>query len=387
MAAKKAETTGASCAAGGRTPKARPGSLREVAEAAGVSKAAVSMILNPASPLASRFSEATRRRVLAAAERLGYKPNLLARGLKTARSPFLGLQLCLPPGLLQASQALFGPMLLELLLGVSLAASRRQLYPIVSVRSGRAGRGDLAVIEDLIASGVRGVMVYGASSPVLARLEQLRQEQGLVCLALFRGGARARRFRWWIDQDNVAAGTLATRVLLEQGHRRIACLVREDRSRVMRDRLLGYRAALQQAGIKPQSEWICRCPAVPAGRMDPRLLDVLGRFLRRTRCTGLVALNSGLTIAAAGLIWSREPGLAERFRFALVGHDIVGAQSPGLTRVTSVQVCWREVGEQAVEAIADEMQGIRKIERPILITPKIWTADGASMTWSARVRA
>ena len=63
--------------------------LKEVAAASGVHPAAVSCIVN-GSKGNSRFSEATRVRVLRAAEKLGYKPNQLARQLKWRRTRTIG---------------------------------------------------------------------------------------------------------------------------------------------------------------------------------------------------------------------------------------------------------------------------------------------------------
>src|SRR5262245_61038784 len=63
--------------------------LRDVAEAAGVHPATASRALNPATR--SLVNVDTARRVIRAAETLGYRPNPIARGLKTAKSATVGL--------------------------------------------------------------------------------------------------------------------------------------------------------------------------------------------------------------------------------------------------------------------------------------------------------
>lgn len=75
-------------AASGRVATGAP-TLRDVAKAAGVSQSTVSRIVSGA-PTAIPIAAATRERVLAAAKRLGYRPNPLARGLTGARTMLLG---------------------------------------------------------------------------------------------------------------------------------------------------------------------------------------------------------------------------------------------------------------------------------------------------------
>src|ERR1700751_1826118 len=67
----------------------RPATLRDVATAAGVHPATASLALNPETPI--RVGEDPPRRVPAAAHRLGYRPNPVARSLRTRRSHSVGV--------------------------------------------------------------------------------------------------------------------------------------------------------------------------------------------------------------------------------------------------------------------------------------------------------
>src|SRR6202035_2563961 len=81
----------------------RPATLRDVAAAAGVHPATASRALNPETRLL--VSEETAKRVLAAAAELGYRPNAVARSLRTRRSHTVGV---LIPDL---NNPLFPPMI------------------------------------------------------------------------------------------------------------------------------------------------------------------------------------------------------------------------------------------------------------------------------------
>ena len=91
--AQAGRTAGAEAGGTATTPSARAATgaptLRDVAKAAGVSQSTVSRVLSGA-PTTIPIAAATRERVLAAAKRLGYRPNPLARGLTGARTMLLG---------------------------------------------------------------------------------------------------------------------------------------------------------------------------------------------------------------------------------------------------------------------------------------------------------
>src|SRR3954464_11750038 len=74
---------------GKRAPRQPPPTLRDVAEAAGVHAATASRALNPATR--GLVNADTAKRVIKVAESLGYRPNPIARGLKTAKSGTVGL--------------------------------------------------------------------------------------------------------------------------------------------------------------------------------------------------------------------------------------------------------------------------------------------------------
>ena len=68
----------------------KPATMRDVARLAGVSQPTVSRVLNQ-SDTAISISEETRSKVLAAVDELGYRPNILARGLRTQQTQMLAV--------------------------------------------------------------------------------------------------------------------------------------------------------------------------------------------------------------------------------------------------------------------------------------------------------
>lgn len=221
--------------------------IRQVAEEAGVSPATVSRVLT--GHRAEVFPEATRRRIHAAAERLGYRPNMAARSLQMNRSFLIGV-------LVNASNA---AIYADFLRGLQGALSAGNYSPIV-FSHGDCDEQDKC-LRRWIDRRIDGLILNAAHD---ARgefdLTHFRSFVGpeipvVEVFGRFVPGVPS------INIDNAAIGRAATRHLLDLGHRRIAMLTHEryvlgrgKRTPVHWDaweRYLGYEAAMQAAGLEP----------------------------------------------------------------------------------------------------------------------------------------
>jgi DNA-binding LacI/PurR family transcriptional regulator len=204
--------------------------LKDVAARAGVSIKTVSNVVNGYVHVAPD----TRARVQAAIDALGYVPNLAARRLRGGRSDVIAL----------AVPELRSPYFAELAGLIVRAAEQRSWTVLIDQTDGQAGRE-----RDLLA-GLRRHAIEGLIlSPVGLGPEALAQRGGVPTVLLgehLRTGPADH-----VAIDSVAAAADATRHLLRLGRRRIAAIGAPDRpSTVTRQqRLAGYHAALQQAGV------------------------------------------------------------------------------------------------------------------------------------------
>jgi LacI family transcriptional regulator len=209
-----------------------PSTVRAVAKLAGVSPMTVSRVINNAESVA----EGTRQKVLRAIEQLDYVPNRLARGLTSSRSGTLGLVV----------PDVVNPFFTLVLRGAE-AAARRAGYRLLVCDTENDPRREREYLEDLVSYRVDGVLVAPASQ---------RSEPGLLPL-LRRGFPFVLIDRSIssmdcdsVQSDNVAGARRLTEHLIAIGHRRIAHLVDSDENSTGRERLQGYREALQAAGIE-----------------------------------------------------------------------------------------------------------------------------------------
>ena len=211
-----------------------------VAERAGVGVGTVSRTLNGSGPVA----EATRRRVLEAAEALGYRPNFAARSTRTGRMGSIGLLMSAEP---DERSPVFRGMLSEI----------RQ---VLRDRDLSLTIGDLPDLKPLAASKVPAMlrewrvdgMLVNLVADLPAELVELIDNQPVPRIWM-----NTRRPSDAIRPDDHDAAYRATVTLLEAGHRRIAFLS-EFRGRnhhySLPDREAGYASAMSEAGLAPVTD-------------------------------------------------------------------------------------------------------------------------------------
>lgn len=213
----------------GRQP--RP-AQRDVAALAGVSRATVSAVLNEAPRI--RIAEATRRRVWAAAEELGFRPHHMARGLRAGRSDTMGLV---------TSQIATTPYAVAIIKGAQEAAFRHGKMLLIIDTDGATDLADEAIAR-LIGWRVEGLVIatdYHREIPAPSHLDATPT----VLVNCFSTDPALPA----IVPDERQGGRLATETLLAAGHRRIGFVNGPRGFPASAGRLWGYRDAHRAAGI------------------------------------------------------------------------------------------------------------------------------------------
>ncbi len=233
--------------------------IRDVASAIGVSPMTVSRVIND-SP---RVSEQTRRRVEDAIEELGFVPNQLARGLSRRETRALGA--IIPD--------IANPFFTMVIRGAEQVAWRAGYHLILCNTHAELER-ELGYVEDMLAFQVDGVLlapVSDRSSPHLRLLNRNNMPFVLVdrSVAGYDGDL--------VQGDSEGGARRLVEHLVELGHRRIGMVTEAEDVSTARDRLGGYRAALDAAGIAIAPELIAVASAVdpgPAREATLALLDL-----------------------------------------------------------------------------------------------------------------
>jgi DNA-binding LacI/PurR family transcriptional regulator len=204
----------------------------QVAAMAGVSQSAVSRVFTPGASVSPRTAEKVR----AAAEQLGYRPNVLARAMITGRSRMIGL-------VVAYLDNQFYPVALERL---SRALQARGYHVLIFMADNDDAKTD-EVVRELLDYQVDGIVTASVamSNDLTARCEAA----GIPVVAFNRGQDDPRLSE--VTSDNLAGGRRIAEFLVAGGHRRIAHIAGWQGSSTGRDRALGFRQGLEEAGLAP----------------------------------------------------------------------------------------------------------------------------------------
>lgn len=298
--------------------------IYQVAREAGVSPSTVSNFLNGRS---ERMHQQTRKRVEAAIERLGYRPNRAARQLRTGRIDVVGLVV---PSVANPFWGTFA----RHLEGAALA----QGYHVLLCNSERDPGRERNYLEELWDDGIRGVVLC-SSLPSLDHVTPLL-DRGLSVVAFDRTAqAGDPPALVNISVDNVIGTELATRHLLDLGHRRLAFVSGSLRSINRSERFRGFSAALESAGLSVERDAV-----VWSGAGDGSYGDLDAAGLGRTAATELlsaphpptaiVAINDMCALGVCAGI--RDVGLRVGQDVSVVGFDdilLADLSAPPLTTV------------------------------------------------------
>ena len=204
--------------------------MRDVAERAGVSVTTVSHVINETRPV----SDELRRRVLAAMDELGYQPNRLARSLRRGQTHTIGM--IIPDNA--------NPFFAEMARGVE-DTSFENGYSLILCNSDGDLDKELLYTNVLIEKRVDGILFVAAGLSTDRILDLQTQKTPLVVVDRDLPDAAVDS----VLTDNAQGGGLATRHLIELGHRRIACITGPSDVTPSADRVTGYRQALREAGL------------------------------------------------------------------------------------------------------------------------------------------
>ncbi|WP_433603936.1 LacI family DNA-binding transcriptional regulator [Dactylosporangium sp. CA-139114] len=310
-------------------------SLKDVAERAGVSIRTVSNVVNDFPLVAA----GTRERVQRAIDELQYRPNAAARSLRGGRSGLVGL--VLP----EIASPYFG----ELAALVTRAAERRSWTVLVEQTDGDPER-ERRLLDGGRAPGgqvVDGLLI----SPWALSPADLRPHPGgapVVLLGEQDGGGLFDR----VAIDNVAAAADVTRHLLATGRRRIAVVGLQPHlaNGTAQQRHRGYRAALAEAGVRPDPA--LEVPVRRLHRADgaaalTALLDD-GRDFDALFCfTDQLALGA---LRAAG-----ERGVRVPQDVALAGFDDIEDGRFSTPSLTTVAPDKAAIAEAALDRLAERL--------------------------------
>ncbi|MEV4417599.1 LacI family DNA-binding transcriptional regulator [Catellatospora sp. NPDC049609] len=308
---------------------ARAAVIRDVARLAGVSHQTVSRVLNNHPSV----REETRERVLRAVTQLNFRPNAMARGLAGRRSRVIGV--------VSFDTLLYGPA--ATLLGLERAA-RRAGYGVSIVALEQLDRAGVAEAVDRLAEqSVAGVVIIAPLMTAAAAVHSLPTGVPAVVVESDAGGDLPT-----VSVDQVAGARLAVEHLLALGHRTVWHLSGPQGWLEARDRVDGWRQALEAAG-RP-------VPPVLPGDWSPRSGYEAGlRLAGQTEVTAVFCANDQQALGMLRALHERAVRVPEDI--SVVGFDDIPEAAFLSPPLTTVRQDFDEVGRRCLAALLDLFGG------------------------------
>lgn len=305
----------------------------EVARLAGVSRATVSLVLNNRADELG-ISPDTGARVAAAAARLGYQPNHAARALRRRRTNVIAF-------LVHSLDSFYNVEII----GAAHTAAHERGYSlnIMSAKSEELQQRAFAMLSGGVADGV---IVAAPPADMLAELKQLAGDGSPVIVLQHHSPDKDIPA---VRVDLESGGYIATRHLIELGHRRIGHIGNEAQHlQKRRDRTDGYLRAMKEAGLAIE---IATGDTGLAGGFSA-MNELLGR---KTPPAAVFVYNDQM--AAGALHALRTQGLSAPADMAVVGFDGIALGQFVSPELTTIDYPRDEIGRLSVEAVIARLSG------------------------------
>ena len=328
--------------------------LKDIAEATGLSVSSVSLVLNDRP---NRISEKKRKLILEKAQELHYRPNQSAVSLITKRSMTIGLIL---PDITNTFFA-------QIAKGAE-TRSRELGYSLMLCNTNDSPEKDEDYIHVLLGRGVDGILLVSSYRPgnlsdQSSLLDHRNQEKPIVLLDRSMNKLSASQKVSGIFADNELGGYLATEHLISQGHTRIGCITGPMGAASSKNRLFGHIRAMQTAGLVFDSS------LVREGNFHTETGYILAKQLLDQGVTGIFACNDMMAYGVYRA--ASERGLRIPEDLSVIGFDDLPFSQIVDPPLTSVRQSAYDMGVAAVDKVIRMIKNDSVVEPIAMMSPEL----------------
>lgn len=313
--------------------------LKDVAAAANVSRATAARALNSY----GYVDDQTARRVIEAADKLGYRANRVAQALRSGQLPIVGF----------VAGDIQNPFFARIAHDLE-AELRKQRHNLLIASSEEDLEQEKELLKSLHSLSIRGFFLAPTSATDNQHIVDLARE-GTPIVLIDRMVKEVRCDS--VVVDNEGGAREAVDYLIANGHRRIGLLRDESRIFTAQERLAGYRNSLQSHGIGLDETLI----GVSHSTVEHAIEATIRLFSRRQRPTALFTVDSLMTQGA--LLALRSMGLSIPHDVSLVGFDDFNLATFTDPQITVVAQPISEIGPLAAKLLLDRLAGTKVTPR------------------------
>lgn len=323
-----------------------PVTMRDVAKASGFSPATVSIVLNNA-PLARYIAATTKKRIEDTAKRMGYRPNAMARFLRSKRSNSIGVMLF----------DVTDPFCIPILRGIENGLYQASYMPIFADAHNQANRFE-RYMEMLLERHVEGLIVV--ANWLFVDIQLLADLTKREIPAVTIGWELPSNSISSVMVDNEAGARLALEHLFQLGHRKIAHIRGPKMLIDSAPRWRGIQKFAQAVNLEIDSALVLQLPEVfdPTSgfengfRLTEELLQRKKKFSALMAFDDLTALGAIRALAKAGIKVPEQ--------CSVTGFDDVALSSLSAPSLTTVRQPLEAMGGMAVNMVMDSITAGRE---------------------------
>lgn len=328
-----------------------PVTMREVAEEAGVSIKTVSRVVNNQ----GEWADATRQRVLAAIEKLDYRPSKVARSLVTQRTDTISLLM----------GDIANPYFSEVARGV-MDAAQAEDYEVFICNTDNGS--EKKALYSIIDHNVDGAIIYPSYENLNWLNEFSNPDQPVV---LVNSPLEPHSGQGVVRSRIKKGADLATTYFIEKGHRVIGMIAGEVAPLEIIKRVVGYRQALERHEIAFQEDMvIIGEPQLNHGYKAAKVL-----LERYPKMTAIFCYNDLLAMGA--LQRCKEMGVKVPDDCAIIGFDNISFAALVSPALTTIHVDKYEIGKQAANLLLAMLKEPNTIHPPIYVDTELIIRESA----------
>lgn len=325
--------------------------IKDVARLAGVSTTTVSHVINK-----TRFvAETTQEKVLDAVKQLNYAPSAVARSLKCNTTRTIGMLVT------QSTNLFFS----EVIDGVE-SYCYRQGYTLILCNTGGIYEKQRDYIRMLAEKRVDGMLVM-CSDLTEELLEMLESHPNIPKVIMDWGPETSQADK--IIDNSEEGGYLATKYLIEKGHKAIACLSGHFVKAACQERIAGFRRAMAEANLPVNDDWILEGNF----ECDTAVLAADKILAMDTRPTAVFCFNDTMALGLMSRLQQR--GVRVPQDMSIIGYDNIELAEYFSPPLTTVHQPKRRVGKNAFEILLERIKDKEHERRTFEMHPEIVERD------------
>ncbi|WIF94202.1 LacI family DNA-binding transcriptional regulator [Caminicella sporogenes] len=326
--------------------------IKDIAKAAGVSRATVSRVLNDS----GYVREETRQKVLKTIKELNYTPSAIARSLSTSRTNTIGV---IVP---EINNPFFG----EIIKGISQVADEHNLNIILCNTDDNKEK-ELKALKLLKQQRIEGIIITPTYPEDEFNREYLSSLENLgIPIVLLDGHVEYFNFSG-VFIDHIKGAYDAATALIEAGHRKIAIITGYMNSRPAIERLIGYKKALEINNIPVEEKYIFYGDYTheTAYNITKEILNM------KDRPTAIFVMSNMMILGCMKAFYEENIRVPEDM--AIIGFDKIDALNIIGMNISFVNGPTIEMGKMGMKILIeslDNRKDVKELKR-IILMPKL----------------